>query len=800
MSNLTIKKLLPIKTSNQLTQNFQMDTTYIGIDFGTSTTVVSLAYFDTSSSTILAKSIELNQKLYDGTIYNSYKIPTMVAWYNQKLLVGEGANLLKLKLKQGKNLWYSFKMELGEDVGYKYPQSELNNERIKILNPKDVTRIFFKYLKVQIEKYTKEHNLPPNIEYAVSIPASFEANQRKDLIDSLHDNGMMKDKQALIDEPNAAFLSYVSDPQLKSEISILEDYPTNLLVFDFGAGICDISILEIGYNPKGFYSKNLSISRFEALGGNDIDKLIAKDILLPQFLKENKVEESFFKRKDIEQHILPKLEKSAELLKISTSKELALLLERRGLNQLLNKNSSISLHNTITIKSRKGSFTLSNPTLTYKEFFEINESFISEDNPKSKNIYSPIRSALKKAHLEKHDIDYLLFIGGSAKNPLIQKSLKEYFDESEHLIPKDLQAHVSQGASIHSMIFNGFNKNIIEPITSEPIIIIIKNGNDETVQTVLKAGTIIPCESIIIDNLQVQKNNQKIIEIPICVGNKSRLLHNIKVESPDKKGFTLDMKIELKININSDKRMHVEATVNEKRVKVKPLNPFSNAEISFRDRKKFEAEKEFNKEVASNHGEASLNTLRKLKNEYEQLGLDLNVAEILEEMYDKFNNGSLNNIGVAYSNAGDKEKALAFYMRAMEEEPSAVTAFNIALKYKYNNKEEYQSWLNKSLEINPTYNDSLYLYGVYLIDNFEEKKGYELIERAFDSFKSEYENGYFSSNIYWFISCAKYLKKYDYAIELEEKNFKKSSDDFNSSEDYNSDNLTTVKIKQLEEV
>jgi len=94
-------------------------------------------------------------------------------------------------------------------------------------------------------------------------------------------------------------------------------------------------------------------------------------------------------------------------------------LERRELNQLIAKNSSISLHHTITIKSRKGTFTLSNPTLTYKEFFEINELFTSQYNLKNKNIYSPIYSALKKAHLEKHDVDYLLFIGGSAKNPLI---------------------------------------------------------------------------------------------------------------------------------------------------------------------------------------------------------------------------------------------------------------------------------------------------------------------------------------------------------------------------------------------
>ncbi len=523
MSNLTIKKLLSKKISNQLTQSFKTNTSYIGIDFGTSTTVVSLSYYDTSRSQIISKSIELNQKLYDGTIYSSYKIPTMIAWYNNLLLVGEGANQLKLKLKQGKNLWHSFKMDLGEDIGSKYPQSELNNEKIKLLNPRDVTTLFFKYLKTQIEKYITTHKLSSTIEYAVSIPASFEANQRKDLIDSLNANGMMVDKQALIDEPNSAFLSYVSDPELKKEINILEDFPTNILIFDFGAGTCDISILEVGYNPKGFYSKNLSISRFEALGGNDMDKMIARDILFPQFLRENKKEKIFFKKKEIEQYILPRLEKSAELLKISISKELALLLERNELNQLLDKNSSIFLYNTITIRSRKGIFTLTQPTLSYEEFFKINQSFTTDS--KAKNIYRPIYSALKKAHLEKDDIDYLLFVGGSAKNPLIQKSLKEYFDESEYLIPKDLQAHVSQGASIHSMIFNGFNKNIIEPITSEPIIIIVKDGEQEILQILLQAGTVIPSEEIEIRNLKPQKEGQKTIEIPVCVGNKNKILH-----------------------------------------------------------------------------------------------------------------------------------------------------------------------------------------------------------------------------------------------------------------------------------
>ena len=100
MGKLTIKKLLPATTSNSIIKNNNLNTTYIGIDFGTSTTVVSLSTFDPETSNVISKPIELNQKLYDGSIYKSYKIPTMVAWYNNKILVGEGANKIKLKLKQ----------------------------------------------------------------------------------------------------------------------------------------------------------------------------------------------------------------------------------------------------------------------------------------------------------------------------------------------------------------------------------------------------------------------------------------------------------------------------------------------------------------------------------------------------------------------------------------------------------------------------------------------------------------------------------------------------------------------------
>ena len=803
MSNLTIKKLLSTKTSNQLTQNFQMDTTYIGIDFGTSTTVVSLAYYDTSRSQILSKSIELNQKLYDGAIYSSYKIPTMIAWYNKKILVGEGANQLKLKLKQGKNLWHSFKMELGEDVGCKYPQSELNNKKIKILNPKDVTTIFFKYLKTQIEKYVREHHLPSTIEYAVSIPASFEANQRKDLIDSLNANGMMVDKQALIDEPNSAFLSYISDPEMKKEISILEDYPTNILVFDFGAGTCDISILEIGYNQKGFYSKNLSISRFEALGGNDIDKVIVRDILLPQFLKENKKEKSFFSTKEIK-IIKERVEKSAELLKIKTSKEMNLLSHHENFSDLIDRYESVSLNHKIELKTRKGNFTLNRPSISYHEFIEINNNFTDIDYEYSgeKSVFSPIDSALKKANLEKNDIDYLLFIGGSAKNPLIQKSLKEYFDESEYLIPKDLQAHVSQGASIHSMLFNGFNKNIIEPITSEPIILITNENGREYMKTLLKAGTTIPCETIVIEDLKPQTKNQKIIELPLCIGNKEKILQNIKIESEN--GFGLDSKIRLEIHITADKMLVVKANIDGKEIDIEPLNPFTNQEMTLKERKKFEADREYNRAVASNGGEPTFESLLKLYQAYNSLDFYLEVAELLEELHEKYDYSTLNNVGVAYDRAGEEAKALNIYLRAMEENPSSVTAHNIAISYKYRDRKLYQEWLEKSLELNPTDSSLLYELGV-LLDRKGDSRGLEMVRKAFNALKYKYEQGY--GNIYTLKSYAEYLEEYDYVAILDkeiEENLKNSNgsswslDDWLNKEkdgDYNKKNLTTIKYK-----
>ena len=184
--------------------------TFVGIDFGTSTTVVSVAFYNTEEKRIECKTLHLQQKLRDGASMTAELLPSVIAIGNSGgFLVGQGAYQLKGNPDYifGKNIWHSFKMELGENMGPRWT-SITNNQLIK--SPQDATTVFFRYLKWAIEKSVSENNLPTDIRYAVSIPASFESNQRLDLLQALYNNGIEIDGGTLIDEPNAAFISYIT--------------------------------------------------------------------------------------------------------------------------------------------------------------------------------------------------------------------------------------------------------------------------------------------------------------------------------------------------------------------------------------------------------------------------------------------------------------------------------------------------------------------------------------------------------------------------------------------------------------
>lgn len=788
--------MLPSALNTQLATR----ATFVGIDFGTSTTVVSIATKENGEDKIKTLPIKLTQILEDGTIYQSEKLPSVIAWYNGRLLVGEGASNLKYTLTKGKNIWFSFKMEIGEDLGAKYYNSEVGGmEGIKIRNPKDCVRVFFMYLNMLIKKYCQDNALSDNIMYAVSIPASFEANQRKELMEALESNGMNISKQSLIDEPNAAFISYIHDSEESEKpLLISPHYNSKVLVFDFGGGTCDISILEIGKSANGLYSKNVAISKFTKLGGDDVDRYITFKYILPRFFEANNVSEDDFRTKE-RQYIATQLYKVSERLKILLCKKISNQMYKLEIPDYIKSNSdSESIIIPVSVETKKGLLTQSEFFLSTKELVEVMSVFMKSSRiPTSikgqeeyNNIFMPIESAIKKANVSKSEIDYVLLIGGSAQNPFIQEALKNHFDDSEILVPQDLQTHVSKGAAIHSLLMNGMNKCIIQPITSEPIFVITK---DTTNKVLIPAGTTIPCDTVVIDDLMPTKDHQESIELPICVGNENKMLFNLKITRDG--GFLTTVQVILVLEITADKLLLAKAHCMGVSCMVEPQNPFANKELSTEERIVLRAEREANIETERNGGIPTKKCLITLRKAYEDVGNDFKVAETLEQQNEIYPNPEdYNLIGVYYYNSGNKNKAIDFFERALDHNPNDYWPnFNLGNTLFYKDSKRSKQYLNKAYELNPSEPCINILLGRLDKREGKEAEAKEKFQIAYDRYEQRWKTDSLNNSDYgWFASVAEELGKKDKAYEIRSAKPKIEQTTY-----YDEENLTQTRTKSL---
>lgn len=793
--------------------------TYVGIDFGTSTTVVSVAAYD--GNEIIVTPIRIEQLLEDGTRYQSEKLPSVIAWYKQCLLVGEGASNLKYKLKKGKNIWYSFKMEIGEDLGAKYYDSEIKDlSGINIKNPKDCVRIFFMFLKKSILNYCNKAGLSTDIRYAVSIPASFEANQRKELMEALEVNGMNLSNQSLIDEPNAAFISYVHESQNSEHpLLISPDYNSKVLVFDFGGGTCDISILEIGKSYNGFYSKNVAISKFTKLGGDDIDRYITYHYIMPRFLEYNNKKASDFITNE-RKYIATQLYKVSERLKILICKSLSTKLQDLLLPDFYkNSDDGIQVDVPITIETTQGVLRQNSFILRYSEMSKVMEVFTKSNNGIQRNynkflfinpnllstklkgeeeynsIFMPIDSAVQKANLTLDELDYVLLIGGSAQNPYMQEAIKKYFEDSKILVPADLQTHVSQGTAIHSLLMNGYNKCIIQSITSEPIFVITKDA--ERRRMLVPAGTQIPTDTVVVDDLSTIRDNQEVVELPICVGSENKMLYNLKITRNDGKGFPVNAQVKITMEIDADKLLLVQAECMGVKCRVEPQNPFANKELTTEERIVLQAERQANIDAERNGGVPTKNGLINLRRAYEKAGNDFSAAETYEMQYQMYPSScNLNEIGVLYHNSGNQEKAIQFYELALKEYPdNGFVNFNLGHCLLRKDPVRAEKLLKRAYELNPR-NEPLLI----VLAGIEDKKGnaskaIEFRQKAFDSYMKTWKAGRLRGNDFgWFERVARELEHLDTAYEIGNSEHNDAKDEF-----YNKENLTRTNISSIEQ-
>jgi molecular chaperone DnaK len=802
-NELSIQQLLPEVNDRTVIENKIQGSTFIGIDFGTSTTVVSYAIVGDNNTPIKTNAIPIRQLNFDGNTLTHHLVPSCIAYENNQLYFGEGAKKFKSKLQPDQNIWFSFKMNLGKDNGPEFTRTELRegNPLGKIENSLDATKLFFKKLKEEIDHYVQVQNLPRQLFYSVSIPASFEANQRADLKRALEFANIPINETLFIDEPNAAFLSYLVQANNNGfhNYNIPVDSPLHILVFDFGAGTCDISIIEIGRKAGKLYSKNIAISQFEQLGGDDIDRAIVKEILLPQLAKQNNISVEEIRENNYKKILLPKLEAVAEQLKIKVCKAVASNKVGQELPNLINSIERINFLQTIDFVLPKQVMKFENPSISPKEFTDIMKKFTSEtlafnfqdDVESLKSIFTVINSALLKANIEKVDIDLVLLIGGSSYNPYIQTALYRHFDNSDIEIPQDLQSHVSNGTAINSFMANSLGVDIIKPIVSEPIFIILQN---EVKKTVIYEGTEIPCKEILIEDLRPQRNDQKEIEIPICVSTKDKILTILKLKN--EKGFSTTDKITLKCYISHDKLITFRAFIQNLEISTEPLNPFANSALSTEDIAEKQLLKLLYKSTKENGGKPPLDKLKALSQFYVKTERHLKAAETYENIQQLDPNRRYETyICYHYSEAGRKKLSDNWAEIAYQKSPTESNAYNLALVKSVQGKtDEYKKLMEESVSLGS--NAAMLTYGEYLL-NKEKERAEELIQKAFDKWYKEFEGNNLNKNDFSrLIRAAKQLGKIQIAEQVQ-----KAKDNLKNERGiswYNPDNTATDGREQLD--
>jgi len=354
----------------------------IGIDLGTTFSAVSV--LEGGKAKIIPNSEGGNTT------------PSVISIKNGEILVGEVAR--RQAIANPKNTIRSIKRLMGT--------KETIDIEGKEYTPQEISAMILQKLKADAESYLG-HKVT---EAVITVPAYFEDAQRQATKDAGKIAGL--DVKRIINEPTAAALSYGLD----------KNDNHNILVFDFGGGTFDVSVLELGDNV--FEVK--STSGDNHLGGDDIDQVII-DYLAKDFKKDHGI--------DLLEDVvaLQRLKDAAEKAKIELSSA-----QQTAINiPYIASNDSGPKHFNIN--------------LTRAKFEEICDSIFDK-------LKGPTKQAIDDAKLDK--IDKVILVGGSTRIPKVQTIVKEItnLDPDKSVHPDEA---VSLGAAIQAGIIGGEVKDVL---------------------------------------------------------------------------------------------------------------------------------------------------------------------------------------------------------------------------------------------------------------------------------------------------------------------------------------------------
>ena len=347
----------------------------VGIDLGT-------------SNSLIAESI--NKKVTFFKNDKSELIPSVVYESKKKILVGdtkESQSVKSIKRLMGLSSQEVSSLNINNlnlDLTKDLPYVIINDQK---KSAAEISSIILSHL-CDIAK--KHKNL--SVESAViTVPAYFNDVQRQatKLAAEIANIKVLR----LISEPTAAAIAYGIDDTKEG----------NFVVYDFGGGTFDVSVLSI---KKGVY-KVLSTKGDTHLGGDDIDSLISK-------------------------HLVKKFKKTENLSVgelLSISKDIK--------HQLYENDVAINDMYDISI--------------TLEDFNKIISSLID----RTIEIFD---AAITDSSLLGEDIQNIILVGGSSRLKIIKDKIKEKYTISilDHLNPDTV---VASGAAIQAEILSGNSKD-----------------------------------------------------------------------------------------------------------------------------------------------------------------------------------------------------------------------------------------------------------------------------------------------------------------------------------------------------
>jgi molecular chaperone HscA len=386
---------------NIATGSLQKDEIIVGIDLGTTNSLVAIIHPETKQPVALKE-------------HNSSSLVPSVIHFDDKGNVTVGEEAKNFLITEPQNTIFSAKRLMGKSYNdikshssfFTYKVIDDDTESLvkvqvgnRFYSPVELSSLILRELKERAEHILKT----PVNKAVITVPAYFNDAQRQATRDAGKLAGL--DVLRIINEPTAASLAY--------GIGLKKDEHKTVAVYDLGGGTFDISILRIS---NGIFEV-LSTNGDTYLGGDDLDNALVRYWLDQLSIDDAK----YSNNKNFAQGIRLKAEEA-----------------KKHLTDNENYSGDLDGH---TLK------------ISRSEFDDLVKPLID------KTIIA-CRNALKDAGLTIEDIEEIIMVGGSTRVPVVKRTVGEFFGKEVNITMNPDEV-VALGAALQADILAGNNRDFL---------------------------------------------------------------------------------------------------------------------------------------------------------------------------------------------------------------------------------------------------------------------------------------------------------------------------------------------------